>query len=156
MNTPVGPIVVGYDDRPAARSALKWAAERAETEHNELIVVYVSSAIAELEFAAVQIDTNAIRSTLEAQLNGDWTADLRSRKIRYRTEVAIGRAAAELMRIARAESASLIVIGMTGRGTLAELVFGSADHELLRHALRPVVAVPASWTPKDATSTATT
>ncbi len=152
MTSPVGPIVVGYDDRPAARAALEWATERAVAENSELIVVYVSSAIAELEFAAVQIDTNSIRSTLERQLEGEWTAGLRARKVRYRTEVAIGRAAAELMRIARAESASLIVIGMTGRGTLAELVFGSADHELLRHALRPVVAVPASWTSKDNTA----
>jgi Universal stress protein family. len=49
------------------------------------------------------------------------------------------------MRTAREEQATLIVIGMTARGTLSELVLGSTQHELLHHAVRPVVAVPASW-----------
>lgn len=51
------------------------------------------------------------------------------------------------MRYARDELASLMVVGMTARGTLAELLYGSVTtHELLRHALRPVVAVPADET----------
>ena len=45
------------------------------------------------------------------------------------------------------EHASLLVVGMTARGTLAALLYGSTtSHDLLRHALRPVVAVPAEWT----------
>ena len=43
---------------------------------------------------------------------------MRERKIRFRTHVAVRRVASELMRIAHAEHALLIVIGMTGRGTL--------------------------------------
>lgn len=142
---PVGPIVVGYDDSAAARAALRWAADHATAVGGELLVVYVSSAIAELEFAVVQINTDAIRAGYEQHLQGDWTALLRERNIRFRTLVVVGRVATELMRIAHAEQASLIVIGMTGRGTLGEIVFGSAEHELLKHAVRPVVAVPATW-----------
>jgi len=81
----------------------------------------------------------------------DWTAPLRERQVPFRTHVSIGRVATELMRVAHAEHASLIVVGMTGRGTLGEFVFGSAEHELLKHAVRPVVAVPATWHPDTAT-----
>ncbi len=142
---PVGPIIVGYDDSAAARAALRWAADHAAAVGGELLVVFVSSAIAELELAAAQINTDAIRAGYEQHLQGDWTAVLRERNIRFRTRVTVGRVATELMRIAHAEHASLIAIGMTGRGTLGEIVFGSAEHELLKHAVRPVIAVPAAW-----------
>ena len=142
---PVGPIIVGYDDSPAARAALRWAADHATALGGELLVVFVSSAIAELEFAAAQINTDPIRAGYERHLQGDWTALLRERNIQFRTHVAVGRVATELMRVAHTEHASLIVIGMTGRGTLGEIVFGSAEHALVKHAVRPVVAVPAAW-----------
>jgi nucleotide-binding universal stress UspA family protein len=122
-----------------------WAADHVAAVGGEVLVVFVSSAIAELEFAAVQINTDAIRNGYEQHLHGDWTALLRERNIRFCTHVAVGRVATELMRVAHAEQASLIVIGMTGRGTLGEIVLGSAEHELLKHAVRPVVAVPAAW-----------
>jgi len=56
------------------------------------------------------------------------------------------RVAEALIVVARKYDASLIVIGMTSRGTLSELISGSTQHELLHHAVRPVVAVPATWT----------
>ena len=143
--SPVGPIILGYDDSSAARTAMLWAAEYATAVGAEVVVVYVSSAIAELEFAVVQVNTDPIRAGYEEHLRSDWTAQLRDRQVRFRTHVSVGRAATELMRVAHAEHASLIVIGMTGRGTLGEIVFGSAEHELLKHAVRPVVAVPATW-----------
>lgn len=142
---PFGPIVVGYDDTPAARAALAWAADYAAAVGGELLVVYVSSAIVELELAAAQIDADPIRRSFEHRLEGEWTASLRQRRISFRTKVVVGRVATELMRLARAEHAALIVIGMTGRGTLGELTFGSAEHELVKHAVRPVVAVPKVW-----------
>jgi nucleotide-binding universal stress UspA family protein len=49
------------------------------------------------------------------------------------------------MRVAKAEQAALIVIGMTARGTISELMFGSTQRELGHHAVRPIVAVPTSW-----------
>ncbi len=142
---PVGPIILGYDDSAASRTAMLWAAQYASAVDSEVLVVYVSSAIAELELAAAQIDTGPVRAGYEQHLRSDWTAPLHDRQVRFRTQVSIGRVATELMRVAHAERASLIVIGMTGRGTLGEIVFGSAEHELLKHAVRPVVAVPATW-----------
>ena len=141
----IQPIVVGYDNTDAAKSALTWAADHATLTGAELIVAYVSSSTAEWELAAVMINPDPIRHQVEELLNTTWTEPLRDRDTKYRTVTAVGRPAMELMRIARAESASLIVIGMTGRGTLAELITGSTQHLLQQHAARPVVAVPEVW-----------
>jgi nucleotide-binding universal stress UspA family protein len=138
-------IVIGYDDSAAARAALEWAIAQAMRTDAELLVVYVASSIAEWELSAAQINSDPIRHEFERRLRGDWTAPVRQSQVRYRTKFVVGRVAEELMRAARAEHAALLVIGMTARGTLSELVMGSTQHQLLHHAVRPVVAVPASW-----------
>lgn len=143
MNT----IVLGYDDSEAARAARVWAMHHARVTDAEVLVVYVSSALAEWELAAAQIDPDPIRREQERRLREEWTSPFRTRNVAYRTAFAIGRVAEELMRVARAEHAALIVIGMTARGTISELIFGSTQHELTHHAVRPIVAVPGSWTP---------
>jgi nucleotide-binding universal stress UspA family protein len=140
-------IVVGYDNSAAAQTALEWAAEYAARADGELLVIYVASSIAEWELAAAQINPDPIRHEFERRLKDEWTASLRKANVPYRTKFSIGRAAEELIRAAREEEATLIVIGMTARGTLSELVLGSTQHELMHHAVRPVVAVPASWSP---------
>jgi nucleotide-binding universal stress UspA family protein len=137
--------VVGFDDSEAAQAALRWAAHHAAITGSELVVVYVSSSIAEWELAAIQVDVDAIRRRFKERLDGEWTAALQGRGLSYRTEFSVGRPAVELMRVARSESASLIVVGMTARGTLGEIVFGSTQHVLQEHAVRPVVAVPPTW-----------
>jgi nucleotide-binding universal stress UspA family protein len=141
MNT----IVVGYDNSAAAQTALDWATDHAQHIDGELLVIYVASSIAEWELSAAQINPDPIRHEFERRLRDEWTAPLRKAQVPYRTKFVVGRVAEELMRTAREEHAALIVIGMTARGTLSELVLGSTQHELLHHAVRPVVAVPASW-----------
>jgi len=142
-------IVLGFDDSNAARAARAWAARQALLTAGEVLVVYVRAALAEWELAAAQIDPDPIRREYERRLDDEWTADLRARNVPYRTKATIGRIADELMQIARAEDAALIVIGMTARGTISELMFGSTQRELAHHAVRPIVAVPASWTDND-------
>jgi nucleotide-binding universal stress UspA family protein len=137
-------IVVGYNDSDEARAALDWAIQHAARTDSELLVAYVASSIAEWELAAVQISSDPIRREFKRRLEDEWTAPVRNAHVKYRTAFAVGRAANELMRVAREENASLLVVGMTRRGTLSELAVG-AEHELLHHAVRPVVAVPATW-----------
>jgi nucleotide-binding universal stress UspA family protein len=142
MNTT---IVVGFNNSDAARAALDWAVQHATLTGGELLVVYVASSIAEWELSAAQINPDPIRHEFERRLKAEWTAPVRKASVAYRTRFTIGRPADELMRAAREEQAAVIVIGMTARGTLSELVWGSTQHELQHHAVRPVVAVPASW-----------
>jgi nucleotide-binding universal stress UspA family protein len=136
-------IVVGFDNSSAAQAALEWAEHQAQLVGAELVIVYVASAVRDWEFAAVQINTDPMRAEAKRRLAGEWTASVREAGVPYHVRLAEGRVADELMKVARAEDASLIVIGMTARGTLTELVFGSTRHDLLHHAVRPVVAVPA-------------
>jgi nucleotide-binding universal stress UspA family protein len=137
-------IVVGFDNSPAAQAALGWAIRQAQVVGGEIVVVYVSSSVREWELAAAQINTDPMRAEAKRRLSGEWTAPLREAGVPYHVRLMQGRVAEELMKVARAEEASLIVIGMTPRGTLTELVFGSTRHDLLHHAVRPVVAVPAA------------
>ena len=138
-------VVVGYDNSGPAQAALGWAIDHALRGGSELLVVYVASSIAEWELAAAQINSDPIRREFERRLREEWTAPVRKAGVRYRTKLLVGRVADELMRTARAENATLLVIGMSPRGTLSEIVMGSTQHDLLHRALRPVVAVPATW-----------
>ncbi len=138
-------IVVGYDHSDAAQAALRWAELQALRTGAQVVLVYVASSIGEWELAAAQIDPDPVRRELQRRLDEEWSESLRKAEVPYRTKLAVGRVADGLMKVARDEHASLLVIGMTPRGTLGELVFGSTQHQLLHHAVRPVVAVPASW-----------
>jgi nucleotide-binding universal stress UspA family protein len=138
-------IVVGYDHSPAAQGALAWGVDYARRMGAELIVVYGVSSAWEWELAAVQVNPDPIRREIGQLLRQDWTATVRAAGVSCQTEVAVGRPADVLLAAARHHQAELIVLGMTGRGTLGELVAGSTGHQVARHAVRPIVTVPAGW-----------
>jgi nucleotide-binding universal stress UspA family protein len=144
-------VVVGYDDSPPARAALAWAVDHGKRNNAELVVLYVVSSTWEWELAAVQVNPDPIRREIQHLLHGDWTAPVRAAEVPYQTEVAVGRPAEALLATARRHEASLIVLGMTGRGTLGELILGSTGREVAHHALRPIVTVPAGWAPPSTT-----
>jgi nucleotide-binding universal stress UspA family protein len=140
-------IVVGYDHSPAAQGALAWAIDYARRTEAELIVVYGISSIGEWELAAVQVNPDPIRHEIGKLLREDWTAPVRVAGVRYRTEVGVGRPADVLLASAREHEATMLVLGMTGRGTLGELVSNSTGRKVAHHAVRPIVTVPAGWAP---------
>ena len=105
-------------------------------------------ALSEWELNAAQVNTDPIRKEFERRLRGEWTEPVRAAGVRYETQLEVGRAAEALLDAARRNEAALIVIGMTARGTLGELVFSSVSHHLFHHAVRPVVTVPAGWEPE--------
>jgi nucleotide-binding universal stress UspA family protein len=140
-------VIVGYDDSPAARGALTWAVHHARRFGAELIIVFVVSSSFEWELNAAQINTDPILKAFRRRLREQWTEPVRAAGVRYETHLETGRPAEVLLGVARRNGAALIVIGMTARGTLGELVFSSVRHHLLHHAVRPVVTVPAGWEP---------
>jgi nucleotide-binding universal stress UspA family protein len=139
-------IVVGYDHSEPAQAALRWATEQAECSSSELLLVYAASTVVDWELAALQFDPDPLRRRIEHSLENEWTEPLRTRGITYSTKFVLGRPAEQLMNVARACDAQLIVIGMSPRGTLTELISGSTLHDLRKHAVRPVVVVPPGWT----------
>lgn len=144
-------VIVGYDNTPAARGALRWAVDYGSRVGAELVIVFVVPTIAEWELNAIQVNTDPIRREIEHHLNGDWTQSVRAAGVEHRIELEVGRPAESLLAVARRNDAAMIVIGMTPRGTLSELVFTSVGHHLAHHAVRPIVSVPADWAPPAAT-----
>ena len=139
--------LVGYDDTPASKSALAWAGHHVQRIAGELVVAYVSSSALEWELAAVQVNADPLRHEFERRLREEWTAPLRDAGVTYETRVLHGRPAEALLRCAEDEGVALLVVGMTGRGTLNELLMGSTTHTLVRQSARPIVAVPSGWAP---------
>ena len=123
-------VIVGYDDSPAAPGALAWAVHHARRSGAELVIVYVVSSSFEWELNAAQVNTDPIRKELRSRLRGQWTEPVRAAGVRYETQLEDGRPAEALLDAARRNDASLIVIGMTPRGTLGELVFSSVTHRV--------------------------
>ena len=117
---------------------------------SELVVVYVVSAAWEWELAAIQVNTDPMRKEFERRLRGEWTADVRAAGVPYRTELEVGRPAERLLATARRNAASLIVVGTSASGAMSELILGSASHDVVQHAVRPVVTVPPGWEPSSA------
>ncbi len=146
VSTP-GEILVAYDDSSAARAALRWTISYALERQRSVVMLHVLPSLAEWELAAIQVDTNPIRRRLEKLLHAEWTAPLRAAGIPYRTKLKDGRPADVILKTARKANAELIVIGMTERGLLHELVLGATVRRVMHQALRPVVAVPADWAP---------
>jgi universal stress protein A len=62
---------------------------------------------------------------------------------RFRARVAVGKAADEILRVAREQNADLIVMGTHGRGGLRHLLRSSVAAKVSRKASVPVIAVDA-------------
>ena len=138
-------IVVGYNDSPAARAALAWATNEARHRNARVLVVYVVSSIGDWTLAAIQVNTDPLRAALEQHLAGKWTAPLRDQGIDYNTTGVEGSVGKAIRAAAVQADVSMIVVGMTHRGALAEWMSDDPEPDLARHAARPFVAVPAGW-----------
>jgi len=53
-----------------------------------------------------------------------------------------GKASAAIVKLARARSVDLIVMGVSGRGALDVLLLGSTTHHVIRQGAWPVMTVP--------------
>jgi nucleotide-binding universal stress UspA family protein len=142
----VDKILVAYDHSDASQAALRWAIDYSESRDVDLLLVYVVSSLDEWELAAIQVDPDPIRHNIQRLLAGEWSEPLRVAGVTFETRVLVGRPADAILHCAEQENAAMVVLGMTNRGTLFELVAGGTRGRLLHHAHRPVVAVPVGWT----------
>lgn len=55
--------------------------------------------------------------------------------------VTLGKASADIVKLARARSVDLIVMGVSGRGAVDVAVLGSTTHQVIREGTRPVLTV---------------
>jgi nucleotide-binding universal stress UspA family protein len=138
-------ILVAYDGSTASRAALRWAVRYAVDRGAEVVMVYAVSSATEWELCAAQIDPDPIRRDIERNLRTTWSSPCRAAGVACRTSVVVGHPADVILERARREHVDLVVIGMSPRGTLHELVATATGRHILRASPQPVVVVPPEW-----------
>ena len=132
--------VVGWDGSQAARSALRYAAERARGEGGRLVAVSAydppASFLGAPYYERALADSQARARELLAQLEQEETLG-----VELHTDLAEGPPAQALARASAARDAREIVVGSRGLGRF-RAALGSVSHELLHGADCPVVVVP--------------
>jgi nucleotide-binding universal stress UspA family protein len=135
-------IVVGYDGSPGADSALDWAAAEAGRRDVPLLLVNAvhfphlrtGAAASSAVVGSLAIDTATV--TMEAGIE-------RARQMGA-TAVVVSettRATAARALVAASQSATLVVLGTRGRGTVTGELFGSVGVAVTAEAACPVVVV---------------
>ena len=142
-NSGVRRIVVGLDGSESSSAALKWAVRLAKGMGSQVTAVYaidVPTYFPQPYGTPIQFD-DEWRAAMKADFENKWCKPLRVSGVRYRTVMEDGRAASVIAAVADRENADVVVVGRRGRGGVAELLLGSASHELVLHSKRPVLVI---------------
>ena len=121
-------VVVGYVSKPEGEAALDAAIEEAKRRGADLVVVNARRSSTEPE-----TEMDGVRSRLD---DSGVTYDLRQMVRGFEP-------AEDLISIAEANSAELIVIGLRRRSPVGKLILGSNAQRILLDAPCPVLAVKA-------------
>lgn len=140
--SPHGPVVVGVDDAPAAREAIRVAFAEAARRGVTLVAIYVwhEPAMAADTGALSALALRDVKGEVEQfidELIADSAAAYPHVAVERRVEV--GYPASVLIDASRHKS--LVVVGSRGRGGFAGLMLGSTSRAVLRDAHCPVMVV---------------
>jgi nucleotide-binding universal stress UspA family protein len=138
-------ILVPTDFSESARHALLYGTSFAREYEGELILLHVvenltvgyASDLFPVPMAEV---FDEISGYAKAEL-GKLGAEVREKGIRVREMVVQGKPSAEIVRVAREETADMIVLGTHGKGMLDKALFGSTAERVIRRAPCPVLTV---------------
>jgi|SoiMethySBSTD1v2_1073268.scaffolds.fasta_scaffold18433_9 nucleotide-binding universal stress UspA family protein len=140
--SPFETILCPTDFSAAANNAVAYAKRFAREAHAKLILMsavewplgeaVTSGAIAELQKSIESHASEALARLLPRPAsNGP----------RAQAIVATGKASAAILKVARARSGDLIVMGVSGRGALDVALLGSTTHHVIREGAWPVLTV---------------
>ena len=132
----MGSVVVGYVPKPEGEAALSRAIDEAKLRGTELVVVNSHRGGQEFDGEAArkaESDLEAVRTRLD---EAGVAYDLRQLVRGFEP-------AEDLISIAEASSAELIVIGLRRRSPVGKLILGSNAQRILLDAPCPVLAVKA-------------
>jgi nucleotide-binding universal stress UspA family protein len=145
--SPIRRIVFASDFSPASRPALASAIELARALKAEILLTHAVVPIVPADgMYAAYVDWGTLeKATREAaQMQIDrLAARVRQRGVRVSSSLTLGNAADEIVRIAKARKAGLIVMGTHGRSGLSRFVMGSVAMRVMSGASCPVVTVRA-------------
>ena len=135
-------ILVGIDDSPNARRALRWALDHAR-DGDEIVAVHVWHMPPASGFDATFLEPlvfeEGARQTAQAVV-ADVVTDEEAEAGRVAIRLIDGHASGAL--VAQGEHADLLVLGSRGRGGFVGMLLGSVTSGVVNHAPCPVVIVP--------------
>lgn len=133
-------ILVATDGSAHARRAVQWAGELATATGAEVVAVHAVGLLTPTPEGPVP--SAPFHDRLRAELEGEWTEDLRAAGVPVSCRLVEGSAVTALLHAAEEEGADLIVVGSRGSGGFSDLHLGSTSHQLALYADRPVVIIP--------------
>ena len=128
-------ILYPTDGSPCAQMAKKFIQGFAQVGCNEVIVASVVD-----PKTVPQKDIPKAVKELEAKLSVA-AEEFRERGLQSKVAVSVGTPLEELLRIAKEERVSLIVMGSTGKGYFKQMVLGSVSESMIREAKCPVLII---------------
>jgi nucleotide-binding universal stress UspA family protein len=133
-------IVLGYDESPGARRALRYAIDLARLLNDQLVLVYGAEPPSRMgeEFhehlrALAEQGRTALEHAVQTAKDAGVAATV---------ELVDDRPAQALLSAADKFDARLIVVGTYGESPLRGAMLGSTPHKLLHWSTRPVLCVP--------------
>lgn len=138
-------IVVGVDDSPAARRALRWAAEEARLRGTSLLVLSAWSWGSTVLPTATPLSTptaDVVRRQAAQRLDAIVVEVLGDRpSVPVVNELVYREDGAAAALVEASKQADLVVVGSRGRGGFTGLLLGSVSAQVTHHAHCPVVVV---------------
>jgi len=142
-------ILCPVDFSSSSEGALEYAAALAQEAHASLTVLHVLELLPDLAEYADAVGFTDYRHARfqEARTQLSHTVKATVRETCKADElVLVGRAYAEILRVAGDQAADLIAMGVRGRGTTDLMFFGSTTNHVVRAARCPVLTIKAEST----------
>ena len=133
-------ILVGIDDSPNARRALRWALDHAHDD-DRIVAVHVWHMPPVGGFDATFLDPAVFEEGARQEAH-DVVAEVVTEAEAGRVEIRVISGHASGVLVEEGRDADLLVMGSRGRGGFAGLVLGSVTTGVVNHASCPVVVVP--------------
>ena len=137
-------ILVPIDFSDCSKKALQYAKPFAEQFHAEIVLLHVSSVNYMVAEGFGGVDLPTLRADLiadaEKQL-GEIAKVIESKDAAATLIVREGRAASEIVELAKEEKIDLIVMATHGYSSIKHVLLGSVTENVVRHAPCPVLAV---------------
>jgi nucleotide-binding universal stress UspA family protein len=141
-------ILIATDGSDPASAAVAAGLELAADESAEVVFVHVISI---LDLSPTTNGGNEPQRVPRAEDDPVLSAALdraRTARLAARTELLLGYAPKQILRVAREIDADLIVVGSRGLGRMKSAVLGSTSHEVLANSDRPVLVVRDAGVPE--------
>ena len=140
-------IVVGVNGSAASNAALEWAVQAAVQTSAEIIAIHVLkpiegrtsvTSVAEVRLREFDYLGVGVRSRVKSEL----FSPLPTSAVKHRILIVEGHPATEILGVADAEDAALIVVGNGLHSRMEDLFLGSVAHELTHRSRRPLAVIP--------------